>query len=225
MRIFGKSAVTAGAVLAFLCLIPAAAAAQEQEDRGFWTAPSKLFYLHAAGGLSFGENLSSTAIQDLIAPYEISGGGSFWGGLRAGLRNIVQVEFRRESLGRHNWTIAGIDTALTIQMAIQPKNVLLWKVNPIFFLQDSLITTFLYYGQVSNVAYVDSKGLNGYNGGDMKIYGFELLGLRKGFEAGIHIEYRDIVFRGLLASGDVLAFTTKASQYLLSVFIGFGWGY
>ncbi len=225
MRIFGKSAVIAGALLAFLLLLPAAAAAQQEEDTGFWTAPSKLFYLHATGGLSFGENLTSQAIQDLIAPYEISGGGSFWGGLRAGLRNIVQVEFRHEAIGRHDWTVAGMDTALTIQMAIQPKNVLLWKVNPLFFLQDSLITTFFYYGQISNVSYVDNKGLNGYNNGDMKIYGFELMGLRKGFEAGMHIEYRSLDFHGILASGDVLAVTTKASQYLLAVFLGFGWGY
>jgi hypothetical protein len=211
--------------LTLAVLAPSALLAQQDEDTGFWTAPSKLFYLHATGGLAFGENLTCQYIQDLIAPYEISSGGGFWGALRAGFRNIFQVEFRHESIGRHDWTVAGLDTALTIQMAIQPKNVLLWKVNPLFFLQDTLITTFVYYGQVSGISYIDNNALNGWNNGDMKIYGFELLALRKGFEAGIHIEYRDIVFHGLLASGDALAFITKASQVSLAVFMGIGWGY
>jgi hypothetical protein len=192
MRIFGKSIFLGGAVLALVFLGPAALSAQE-EDTGFWTAPAKLFYVHATAGLSFGENLNSTYIQDLITPYEILGGGAFWGSLRAGLGNIVQLEFRHEAISRHDWDIGGVETDLKIQMAIQPKNLLLWKINPLFFLQDGLITTFLYYGQVSGVSYVDNKGLNGWNNGNMKIYGFELLGLRKGFEAGIHLEYRDIV--------------------------------
>lgn len=224
MRIFGKGISLRLAILALLFLAPAVLSAQD-EDTGFWSAPAKFFYVHAVGGLSFGENLNSQYIQDLINPYEIMGGGAFWGGLRAGLRNILQVEFRHEAISRHDWDVGGLDTELKIQMAIQPKNLWLWKINPLFFLENGLITTFLYYGQVSGVTYVDNNALNGWNNGDMKVYGFELLALRKGFEAGIHAEYRDIVFHGLLASGDTMVYTTKANQFLLAVFLGVGWGY
>jgi hypothetical protein len=223
MHISGKGIPLRGAILVLVLIAPAALPAQE--DTGFWTAPVKAFYIHATGGLSFGESLKSQFIQDLITPYEILGGGAFWGGFRAGIRNIVQIEWRREAISRHDWDVGGLNSDLKIQMAIQPKNLWLGKINPLFFLQDSLITTFLYYGQTSGIAYVDNNGLNGWNNGDMKVYGFELLGLRKGFEAGIHLEFRDIVFHGMLADGAGFAFGTKASQFLMAVFIGVGWGY
>jgi len=223
MRTLGKGIPFRGAILALVLIAPAFLAAQE--DTGFWSAPIKAFYLHGTGGVSFGESLNSTYIQDLISPYEILGGGGFWGSLRAGFRNIFQIEFRHEALSRHDWDVGGLETDLKIQMAIQPRDLWLAKINPLFFLEDGLITTFLYYGQTSGISYVDNKGLNGWNNGDMKTYGFELLGLRKGFEAGLHVEYRDILFHGLLASGDTMVFATKARQFLMAVFIGVGWGY
>jgi hypothetical protein len=204
--------------LAFL--VPFALSAQVAD---FWTAPTKAFYIHAVGGLSFGESLASNEIEKLISPYGIMGGGAFWGGARFGIRNILQFEYRWEGKSNHNFG-ADLGPGEEIEMEIKPKKLWLAKINPLFFLQKGPLTTFLYYGQTSGVEYLDNTG-NGWRDGDMKVYGLELMGLLKGFEAGVHVEYRDIGFHGLLVNGENVAYETKANQIKMAVFLGVGWGY
>lgn len=220
MNLFGRRSRSCGAILGFAFLVPLALPAQKSD---FWTAPTKVFYIHAVGGLSFGESLASSEIEKLISPYGIMGGGAFWGGGRFGIRNILQIEYRWEGKSKHNF---GEDwrPGEEIEVEIKPKNLLLAKINPLFFLEKGALATFLYYGRTSGVEYLDNNG-DGWRDGDMKVYGVELMGLLKGFEAGVHVEYRDIAFHGVRVYGENVADDTKASQILLAVFLGVGWGY
>lgn len=220
MNLFGRKSRLRGALLGVALFVPLALPAQESD---FLTARTKAFYIHAVGGLSFGESLASSEIEKLISPYDIMGGGAFWGGARFGIRNILQIEYRWESQSHHNFG-ADLGPGEEIEMEIKPKNLWLAKINPLFFLQKGALTTFLYYGQTSGVEYLDMIG-DGWRDGGMKVYGLEVMGLLKGFEAGFHAEYRDIVFHGLRVNGENIAFETKASQILMAVFLGVGWGY
>jgi len=187
-----------------------------------------LLYLHLAGGFGL-DYMSSGEMDKLLDPYRGGGIGiNLFGGLRVGILNALQLEYRADATWQHNFTQSGDETY--IEMTNTTPKIYLVKFNPLFWQGDPHIAWFLVYGVGSDAKYYDEED-SGWKKGDLKIYGLEIEGfawLTKGisFEAGFSAEYRTVTYNKFdLAGFGSIGSPFKASFVVLALHYGIGFGF
>jgi len=169
---------------------------------------------------------------------ESIGGPASWS-FNAGLRNIVQVEYRRGAAGHSiiknglvpdgGFNGTGIGTIAEIKMDNDFEDRLV-KFNP-FFLKTATkngvhLAYFLMYGQ-GKVTYKDETGF-GF-GGTSRIYGFEVAVIRRFVTAGVSLKKYAVKFDDLIIDKrsrfKIPAFSELgASQIQIEVHLAVGLG-
>lgn len=173
------------------------------------TEPLPIIYMHGGGGFA-GSWLTSSDIDALLEDdfgIESIGGPVSWS-VNAGIRNIVQVEYRRGDAGHSiiknglvsdgGFNGTGLGTIAEIAMDYDFEDRLI-KFNP-FFLKTSTksgvhLAYFIIFGK-GKVTYKDETGF-GF-GGNSRIYGFELSVIRRFITAGVSIKKYAINFNSII---------------------------
>ena len=178
-------------------------------------------YLHGvfATGFSF---FGSPDIDSLMAPYEVYGGPGWNNSLsiRLGFRKIAEIEYRFEMTSDHDlW----LDEKLVMYQSTF--GILFAKLNPLFMLPDSPnFSTFLTYGFSNNSKFLDADD-SGWREGRLRSIGLELNWVYKTWEWGVSLENRNITYKTFSLGTDQAIIDTRASQLLILVHIGKGFGF
>lgn len=182
-----------------------------------------LFYIHGAVGFGL-DWMGSSEISDLMSPYKLGGFGfNYFAGLRIGVSNIAQLEFRADGEMLHDFWYADEETRVEMTNAIP--RITLYKVNPLFWMRNKEITVFLVYGQGKNAKFYDKED-SGWYKGDVRIYGLELSMIKKSSSMGFGIEYRTVTYNLFNLTGFGNAdFPFNGGFLLLTLHYGIGLGF
>ena len=178
-------------------------------------------YLHGVlgTGLSF---LSSPDIDNLMAPYEVYGGPGWnsFVGVKMGFRKIAEIEYRLDLTWDHDlW----LDEKLVMDQSTV--GILFGKFNPLFMLFESPnLSTFVTYGFSNNAKFLDADN-NGWKEGQLRSIGLAVSWIYKSFEWGISLESRKITYKTFILGAAQADIDTKASQVMILVHVGGGFGF
>jgi hypothetical protein len=168
--------------------------------------------------------MSCPGINDFVAPFKGGGFGvNVAGGLRAGFRNIVQIEYRMDISYLHDLTMPTGET--NHEMTNTSPKTYLAKFNPLFWTGDPGTAWFLVFGLGRDVKYYD-KNENGWKKGDMTVLGLEYDKISRNLEAGASLEYRTVTYNQFdLPDFGSAASSFKASFIVAAVHFGIGLGF
>ena len=186
------------------------------------------FYGHVFGGIGF-SYLAAGDIKSLIGDeYGVGIGLPTWSyGVRAGYRHILQVEYNIGKANhdfRYNSIIKSIPSKV-IHMNYDTHDVQ-FKINPKFWKSTTnekgfTKAFFLVYG-FGDVEWRD-KNDDGFTG-KSKIYGIEFATISKNTSLSISFKRYDIDFDKTILFNIPFDYKTNASDYILEMKAGFGFG-
>lgn len=198
--------------------------------------PLPIIYIHGGGGMAFSW-LTSSGIGSLLEnDFGIESiGAPFSWSINAGIRNIVQLEYRRGDaahnfiknglVGDGGFQGTGFGTIATVKMDYDFEDRII-KVNPFFWIKSSKngvnIAYFIIVGK-GKVTYRDEVG-DGFEG-DSNIYGIEVAVIRRFVTAGFSVKRYTVKFNNGMLSGIPFQTALDASQIQVQVNMAVGLGF
>jgi hypothetical protein len=185
-------------------------------------------YVHAFGGAGF-SYLSSDDITSLLGDeFGIGIGLPTWSyGIRGGFKNIIQLEYNI-GIADHNFNNNSIIPDIpseVIKMDYKTKDVQI-KINPFFWRKTDTsarrITSWFLVAGKGDVEWFDTEG-DGFTG-TSTIYGIEYALLSKYVSGSFSFKRYGIQFDETKLFGFTFKENSGASDYIMEVKIGFGFG-
>jgi len=207
---------------------------QEEQLKG-WPHVSYV-YFHGGGGIAFSLYQSSDIIS--MFPENENWGISIFGfpfswHINTGIRNIVQVEYRKGSTGHHGFNrneftgegsnMYGMETVEKVEMDYKFEETI-FKINPLFLMaKNNRIAYFIIIGKGTN-KYLDESS-DGFEGNSI-IFGLELSAIARYGSMGFSMKYYNINYETITLESIPLDFiiTPGAWDIQFQFYLSFGWG-
>lgn len=182
-----------------------------------------LFYIHLFGGTGL-SILSSSKIESLLGDdFGIGIGLPNWSwGLIGGYKNIVQIEFNN-GISDHDFNNNSIRPDIPSKVIKMDYETTDWqfKVNPLFWDMAGNSAYFIIIG-VGDVEWRDKEN-DGFSG-TSQIIGLEYAQFTKFVSWSFSFKRYGITFKKTILLNTPIDLKTEASDYILEMKIGFGYG-